>query len=116
MSKTLENLVAKANRKGVAVLNGRQREWGGYVGQLEEKYKIKMNNSKVELYHWGTKTLEIDTDKKEVSHVYGISNSDRDSINYMLNKFSLPFHTHYYPSKDKFELHDSRTDEVMISI
>ena len=43
MSKQLENLVEKAQEKGFARVNGRQRGYG-YVGKLEEKYAVEIKN------------------------------------------------------------------------
>lgn len=114
MSKTLENLLSKAQKNGKAVLNGRMSYgWGGTQGPIEEKYRIEVEGNSVKLYHWGTKTLDIDTRKNKVSYVYGESNSDRDSINFMLYRFGIQNHTHFYPSKNRFELHDNATDEVV---
>lgn len=111
MSKLLENLIHKAEEKGSARVNGRMGGYG-YVGDLEEKYAVEIENAIVRLRHWGTKTLEIDTVNKKILQVYGVGMSDRDSINFILNKYSMPYHVHYYPSKDAFELHDE--DENII--
>ena len=94
MSKQLENLLEKASVKGFARVNGRQREYG-YIGKLEEKYAIEIENNIVKLRHWGTTTLVVDTVNKKVLDVYGISNSERDSVNFILSKFNLPYHTHF---------------------
>lgn len=113
MTKTLERLVEKAEVKGFAKLNGRMTEWGGYSGPLEEKYSIKIKNNLVTLKHWGTETLTINTDTKKVVNVYGQSVTDRDSVNFVLNYFNLPYHVHFFPSRDEFELHADATDEVL---
>lgn len=113
MSKQLENLLEKAQEKGFARINGRQRDYG-YVGKLEEKYAIEVENNIVKLRHWGAQTLEIDTVNKKVLNVYGVSNSDRDSVNFILDKYNMPYHVHYYPSRDEFELHDN--DENVIEV
>ena len=117
MSKQLQKLVEKANIKGFAKINGRQREYDFghvYVGDLEEKYAIEIDGSIVRLRHWGTQTLEIDTVNKKVLDVYGISNSDRDSVNFILNKYNIPYHVHYYPSREAFELHDNAENVIEI--
>lgn len=111
MSKTLENLIEKAEVKGFAKLNGRKHDYP-YVGELEEKYSVEISNDTVTLKHWGTETLKIDTFNKKVLDVYGISNSDRDSVNFVLRYFHMPFHTHYFPSREEFELH-SDDNEVL---
>ena len=113
MSKQLENLVAKAQEKGFARVNGRQRGYG-YVGNLEEKYAVEIENNIVKLRHWGTQTLEIDTVNKKVLDVYGIGNSDRDSVNFILNKYNIPYHTHFYPSREEFELHDDSENVIEV--
>lgn len=113
MSRLLENLVTKAQEKGFAKVNGRKFEYG-CLGILEEKYSIEIKNNIVRLNHWGTQTLEIDIDNKKVISVYGISNSDRDSINFILNEYNLPFHVHYYPSRDAFELHDEKENVIKV--
>ena len=113
MSKQLQNLVEKAQEKGFARVNGRQREYG-YIGKLEEKYAVEIKNNIVKLRHWGTQTLEIDTVNKKVLDVYGISNSDRDSVNFILNKFDIPYHVHYYPSRYEFELHDDNENVIEV--
>ena len=113
MSKQLENLLEKASVKGFARVNGRQREYG-YVGRLEEKYAVEIENNIVRLRHWGTQTLEIDTVNKKVLDVYGISNSDRDSVNFILNKYNVPYHVHYYPSREAFELHDKLENVIEV--
>lgn len=113
MSRLLENLVTKAQEKGFAKVNGRKHEYG-YVGILEEKYSIEIENNIVRLNHWGTLTLEIDIVNKKVINVYGIGVSDRDSINFILNEYNMPFHVHYYPSRDAFELHDEKDNVINV--
>ena len=113
MSKQLQKLVEKASVKGFARVNGRQRDYG-YVGKLEEKYAVEIENEIVRLRHWGTQTLEIDTVNKKVLDVYGISNSDRDSVNFILNEFKMPYHVHYYPSRCEFELHDDNENAIEV--
>lgn len=115
MSKQLENLIQKAQETGFARINGRQREYSFghvYVGDLEEKYAIEIDDGIVRLRHWGTQTLEMNTVTKKITDIYGISNSDRDSVNYLLDRFDMPYHTHYYPSRAEFELHDSNDNVI----
>lgn len=115
MSKTLEKLVEKAQEKGFAKINGRMRDFQ-YVGPLEEKYAIKVKDNTVTLRHWGTVTLKINTVTKEVIDVYGESVSDRDSVNFVLDYFNVPYHTHFYPSRSEFELHQDYTEKVITVI
>lgn len=112
MSKTLDKLINRAEEKGFARLNGRQRGYG-YVGDLEEKYSVEIKNNTVVLNHWGTETLRIDTVNKKILYIYGESVSDRDSVNHMLYRFKMPYHVHFYPSRYEFELHRDGTDEVL---
>lgn len=117
MSKQLQNLVRKAEATGFARINGRQREYDFghvYVGDLEEKYAIEVENNIVKLRHWGTETLVVDTVNKKVLDVYGISNSDRDSVNFILNRYGVPYHVHYYPSRCEFELHDDNENIIEV--
>ena len=109
--RTLDKLIERAERKGEAVLNGRLVEYYGfgiepYVGDLEEKYAVVIDGDTVALRHWGTQTLKINTVTKEVLDIYGESVSDRDSVNYMLRRYNMPYHVHYYPSREEFELHN----------
>lgn len=117
MSKQLQNLLSKAQGTGFARINGRQRgyDFGHvYVGDLEEKYAIEIEGKIVRLRHWGTQTLEINTVNKKVLDVYGIGASDRDSVNFILSKFNMPYHVHYYPSREAFELHDSNENVIKV--
>lgn len=94
--KTIEDLYNRANKQylksgeseGFARINGRMSYGWGHVGQLQEKYSVGIINvegeKRVILSHWGTHTLTINETKKYVSHLYGESNSDRDSINTLL--------------------------------
>lgn len=101
MSKQLETLLEKALYKGEAVVNGRKSYWGG-KGELEEKYAIVVDNNIVKLRHWSTETLVIDTCKKKVLEWYGEGVSDRDSMNYILDKFGISGRFRYRPSIEEF--------------
>ena len=100
--KTIENLLEKAENKGQAILNGRYRDWNGYVGDLEEKYAIEIDGSKLVMRHWGTQTIEIDTDTNEIVSYYGESNSDRDSLNTLVYCLGIDPNFRYLPSKNLF--------------
>lgn len=102
MSKQLETLLEKATRKGEAVVNGRKSYWGGGKGDLEEKYAIKIDGHILKLRHWGTETLVIDTCKQEVLEWYGEGVSDRDSMNFIKDKFGIGGMFRYRPSIDEF--------------
>lgn len=106
MSKQLENLLQKAQIKGEAIKNGRKTYWYGDKGDLEEKYAIVVDENIVRLRHWGTETLVVDTDKKKVLEWYGESNSDRDSMNFIINRFGLGGRFRYRPSVDEFSYNE----------
>ena len=101
MSKQLETLIERASRKGEAVLNGRMQYYYGEVGRLEEKYAIKIEGNTLQLRHWGTETLVINTAKKTILKWYGEGNSDRDSMNFVLSEFGIDGRFRYRPSVDE---------------
>lgn len=103
--KTLERLISKAQRNGngEAVLNGRMSYGYGQVGELREKYAIKIDGNIMQLRHWGTETLVIDTAKRKVIEWYGESVSDRDSMNFILSEFNIDGRFRYRPSVDEFD-------------
>ena len=103
--KTIENLLEKAENKGKAILNGRYRDYG-YVGDLEEKYAIEIDGNKLIMRHWGTQTIEINTDTKEIVSYYGQSNSDRDSLNTLVDCLGIAPNFRYLPSKNLFIYED----------
>jgi len=103
--KTLDNLYSKALKQGFARVNGRIVEYDFgqvYKGDLQEKYSIKMNGDILTFKHWGTVTLVANIERCELIKWYGESVSDRDSLNYMLNKLNIDGRFHYYPSKLEF--------------
>jgi len=99
--KLIEDLYAKALVKGEAIVNGRYFECGVY-GELEPKYEIYINDTHVFLYHWGTMTLNYSKAQNMILQYYGQSNSDRDSINTLLNLLGSDERMRYFPSKDLF--------------
>lgn len=107
MSKQLENLLEKALKTGYANKNGRMRDrWG--IGELESQYKFEYNKEKdqLSLDHWGTNILILDgfkSDSPRISHVYGISKSDRDALMFIFCKIKGEFWASYRPSRG--ELH-----------
>lgn len=101
MSKQLEKLLEIASRKGVAILNGRKHDYP-YIGELEEKYAIVIDGDVLKLRHWGTETLAINTRKQEILKWYGESNSDRDSMNYIKDRFGICGRFRYRPSINEF--------------
>ena len=102
MSKQLEVLIERAERKGQAILNGRMTYDYGSVGRLREKYAIEIDGDTLQLRHWGTETLVINMVEKTILKWYGESSSDRDSMNYILRKFDIAGGFRYRPSVDEF--------------
>ena len=118
---TIENLYHKANeryeksenkypiagsKEGFARINGRINYGWGHTSELQEKYSITIymveGKKRVMLSHWGTVTLVIDTESTEVLEFYGESNSDRDSMNTMLELLYVPGTFRYFPSTGDF--------------
>lgn len=106
MSKQLEKLIERAERKGEAVLNGRMTYYYGGVGELEEKYAIKIDGDTLQLRHWGTEALVINIAKKKIVEWYGEGVSDRASMNYILSRFGIGGRFRYRPSVNEFSYID----------
>lgn len=106
MSKQLEALIERAERKGEAILNGRMTYSYGSVGELREKYAIKIDGDTLQLRHWGTETLVINMNDKTILKWYGESSSDRDSMNYIIRRFNIGGRFKYRPSVDEFSYID----------
>lgn len=106
MSKQIETLIERAERKGEASLNGRMTYSYGSVGELREKYAIKIDGDTLQLRHWGTETLVIDMNNKTILDWYGESSSDRDSMNYIIRRFNIGGRFKYRPSVDEFSYID----------
>ena len=113
MSKTLSKLIERAERTGSANLNGRKYDYN-YIGPLDEKYHIELHNNILEFRHWGTITLVVNLETKEVIQFYGIGISDRDSLNFIANHFKLPYYFRYLPSKDEFHMINKDTNQTII--
>ena len=111
--KTIETLYNKAMTKyeknklaltdvgavGVAKINGTM--WGSTYRQ--ERYKIEVSDNYITLSHWGTQTLKIRKSDNEIVEYYGESNSDRDSMNTLLNLVDIyNVYFRYFPSKHEF--------------
>lgn len=113
MSKQLENLLQKALVKGIAKINGRINYGYGEKSELQEKYKITFNGDIVELYHWQTLTLSLNTKTKKIISFYGKSASDRDSMNFLAIALGFNINFSYYSSIDLFAI---VTDKYLISV
>lgn len=53
--------------------------------QGEEVYKVAIHDNTLTLVHYGTTTLVYDIAKREIVEYDGFSNSDRDSLNTVLD-------------------------------
>ena len=113
MSKTLTKLIERAERTGSANLNGRKYDYN-YIGPIEEKYHIEIDNNILEFRHWGTTTLVANIEKKEVLQFYGIGNSDRDLLNFIASHFKLPYYFRYLPSKNEFRMINEETQDITV--
>ena len=113
MSKTIAKLIERAERTGSANLNGRKYDYH-YIGPIEEKYHIEIDNNILEFRHWGTITLVVNLETKEVIQFYGIGVTDRVSLNFIANHFKLPYYFRYLPSKDEFQMINIENKEITI--
>lgn len=104
--KTIDTLLTKAQEKGESKINGRMALGWGMLGDLEEKYSIEIDGNKLTMNHWGTETIEIDTDTNEIVSYYGESNSDRDSLNTLVDCLGIAPNFRYLPSKNLFIYED----------
>lgn len=67
-----------------------------------EVYSILNNGESLELYHYGTLTLEIDLMNRVICYIYGESRSDCDSINTLLKLYGFDCKTGYKPVNGGF--------------
>lgn len=108
MSKQLEKLLDKALKTGSANLNGRNREFG-YVGRLESKYRMTYDNETgdLQVYHWGTCILKfgsLKASKPIVKYFYGQSKSDRDTLQFLFDRFDTGYKASFRPSVNEFKV------------
>lgn len=101
--KTVEKLIERAERKGVATLNKTFREncYNFYNGK-QEVYRVEKDNNIFTLYHYETKTCQIDTATKKILYIYGESLSDSDSIFTFLHYFDIVLTFGYKPVNGGF--------------
>lgn len=99
--KTIDTLLAKAEQKGFARINGRYNDGYG-LGELEEKYSIKIEDNILTMKHWGTVTAQINLHDNTLEYHYGESVSDRDSLNTLVYCLGIAPNFRYLPSKDLF--------------
>lgn len=101
--KTVEKLIERAERKGVATLNKKVND-GYYTYSMisKEVYRVEKEGNIFTLYHYETKTCQIDTATKEILHIYGESVSDSDSIFTFLHYFDIALTFGYKPVNGGF--------------
>lgn len=117
MSITLKKLLQKAYKTGESNKNGRMMFYGnGYSekGELREQWHVINKDGKFELRHWGTVILA--TNNGVVTSIYGQSISDRDALNQVFEWLNMPYHAHYYPSRDELEVHVNYSDDLVAKI
>ena len=114
MSITLEKLLQKAYKTGESNKNGRMSYGYGYKSELMEQWHIINKDEKFELRHWGTAILA--TNKGVVTSIYGQSISDRDALNQVFEWLNMPYHVHYYPSRNELEVHVNGSDDLVVKI
>lgn len=101
--KTVEKLIERAERKGIATLNKKMND-GYYMYSMvtTEVYRVEKEGTIFTLYHYGTETCQVDTETKEILHVYGESVSDADSIFTFLHYFDIVLTFGYKPVNGGF--------------
>ncbi|QOC57426.1 terminal repeat-encoded protein P [Enterococcus phage 9181] len=99
--KTVEKLIERAERKGVATLNRKVNQGYG-VYYTSEVYRVEKEGNIFTLYHYETKTCQIDTATEEILYVYGESVSDADSIFTFLHYFDIVLSFGYKPVNGGF--------------
>lgn len=101
--KTVEKLIERAERKGVATLNKKVSD-GYYTYSMgpTEVYRVEKDGTIFTLYHYGTETCQVDTATKEILHIYGESVSDADSTFTFLHYFGIVLTFGYKPVNGGF--------------
>lgn len=64
-----------------------RRERASYSRLGREIYLVEKGNGKTTLFHYDTKTVEVENG--EICHLYGIGRSDVDSINTLLSNLGI---------------------------
>lgn len=101
--KTVEKLIGRAERKGVATLNKKVNEgYYSYSPVTKEVYRVEKDGNVFTLYHYETKTCQLNTATNEILYVYGESVSDSDSIFTFLQYFDIVLTFGYKPVNGGF--------------
>lgn len=125
LTKTLQTLIERAERKGQAVKRVREGSvMGGYCYDAEyikstpmiDQWRVTITNTEqdgmrfknVIVDHYGTEICHIvinhTTGERKLHNWYGQSNTDRDALNGLMDYYGLSHGFRYRPSTDKFEL------------
>jgi hypothetical protein len=106
--KTIHSLVAKIQSAiGKASRpNNHGRGWANLVRKDQEVYAVEIDQNKgtAELRHYGTLTLRLDYVNDKITHFYGRSSSDRDSMNTFLDHFGHDRKEHFRLKQGGIEL------------
>lgn len=119
LTKTLQQLLERAERKGTAVKRVREGSiMGNSYGNSEwvkttpmtnqwevNNYIINGDTSVVEVLHYDTliaKLTKQPCENWKMVYWYGQSNSDRDALNGLCSHFGINRSFRYLPSKDQF--------------
>ena len=101
--KTVEKLIERAERKGVATSNKTFREnYYNFYNGKQEVYRVEKAGTIFTLYHYETETCQVDTATKEILYIYGESVSDADSIFTFLHYFDIVLTFGYKPVNGGF--------------
>lgn len=101
--KTVEKLIERAEKKGVATLNRKVNDgYFTYSLVTKEVYRVEKEGNIFTLYHYGTKTCQVDTATNEILYIYGESISDSDSIFTFLHYFDIVLTFGYKPVNGGF--------------
>ena len=120
LSKTLETLIERATRKGVATkrVRGYNVMGGHNTGdtRMIQQWRVTVIDTEqdgisyrnVTLDHYGTEIAHIIQDKTNgvnaLHNYYGESNSDRDALNGLMEHYGLPHGFNYRPSINEFSM------------
>jgi hypothetical protein len=122
LTKTLEQLIERAEKKGSAIkrvreasVMGNSYSWGMDVQAYREyvkstpminQWEVKryvLSLETVEVYHYDTLIFKAENyGYWKMVYWYGQSNSDRDALNGLCSHFGINRSFRYLPSKDQF--------------
>lgn len=123
MSKLLNTLYKRANKKGVAIAKNYTDWYGDKLDEPEEKYRIEIYDNNgvrtTNLYHYETLTLSVEEQngKYTIKALYGESISDSRSIadvlSLVVGSQYCPIGLTYREARGGFGLVDSKCKHYM---